>query len=88
MMSTPTTDRFSADYSKQLGLGRGLFCFFSHLFFFLAILFSDLFCSKDPNFAHISPSSQTFVTALLEYFVNGACFIGAFVAGDCSIRVS
>ena len=74
-------------------IGTSLFCFFSHLFFFPAILFfSDLFCSifcsKDPNFAHISPSSQIFMTALLEYFVNSVCSIGVLVTGDCSIRVS
>ena len=41
----------------------GMSLLFSHLFFFPPILFSDIFCSifcsKDPNFAHIFPSSQT-----------------------------
>ena len=49
-----------------------IFLFF-HLFFFPAILFSDLFCLKDPKFVYIFTSSQTSVTALLEYFVNGVC---------------
>ena len=41
---------------------------------------SDLFCSKDPNFAHIFPSSQTFVPAFLEYLVKGVCPIGEYLS--------
>jgi len=59
---------------------------FSHLFFFPAILFFLTYFAS--NFAHISPSSPRFMTALLEYFVNGICSIGVLVIGDCSIRVS
>jgi len=42
--------------------------FFLTYFSFQQFFFSDLFCLKDPNFAHISPSYQRFMTALLEYF--------------------
>jgi len=79
---------FSVDDTMNC-LGMSLVCFFSHLFsfpqFFFSYPFCSIFCSKDPNLALISPSSQRFMTALLEYFVNGVGSIGVLVTGDCSI---
>jgi len=40
---------------------------FFHLFFFPAIPFFDLFCSKVSDFAYIFPNSKTQMTVLLEY---------------------
>ena len=92
LMSLHPKHFFSPTTASRFFLGMSLFCFFSNLFSFQQF-FSDLFCSifclKDPNFAHIFQSSQTFVTALLEYFVYGVCSIGVLVkTGDCSITVS
>jgi len=63
-----------------------------------ADLFCSIFCSKDPNFAHTFPSSQTIMTALLEYFVCSLSLVTVLleyldfyndnkIVLDCSIKI-